>query len=75
SQTGRQMRLRGKGMPLLRGQGQGDMFIELVVETPVNLTSHQKELLKLFEEAGAENSPESSDFFSKVKNFWDDMTS
>ena len=75
SQSGKQLRLRAKGMPQLRGGRFGDLYLELAVETPVNLTAHQKELLRLFEEAGAENSPESSDFFSKVKNFWDDMTS
>ena len=73
SQSGRQMRLRGKGMPALRGGGHGDMFIELAVETPVNLTSRQKDLLKEFEKLSEENNPESSTFFSKVKNFWDGM--
>lgn len=75
SQSGKQMRLRGKGMPALRGGGAGDMFIELAVETPVNLTSKQKELLREFEKIDAENNPESSDFFGKVKNFWDSMKS
>lgn len=74
SQSGRQMRLRSKGMPMLRGSGQGDMLIELAVETPVNLTSKQKELLKEFEKLSEDNSPESSSFFRKVKSFWDDMT-
>ncbi|CAM5302727.1 molecular chaperone DnaJ [Frigidibacter albus] len=73
SQTGRQMRLRGKGMPALRGGGVGDMLIELAVETPVNLTSRQKELLKEFEKLSEDNNPESSSFFSKVKSFWDGM--
>ena len=73
SQSGRQMRLRGKGMPMLRGQGQGDMFIELAVETPVNLTSRQKELLREFEKLSEDNNPESSSFFNKVKTFWDGM--
>ena len=73
SQSGRQMRLRAKGMPQLRGGGQGDMFIELAVETPVNLTPRQKELLKEFEKLSEDNHPESSSFFSKVKNFWDGM--
>ena len=73
SQSGRQMRLRSKGMPALRGTGSGDMYIELAVETPVNLTSRQKELLREFEELSAENNPESSNFFSKVKHFWDGM--
>lgn len=75
SQTGRQMRLRGKGMPALRGGGRGDMMIELAVETPVNLTSRQKELLREFADLSEDNNPESNSFFSKVKSFWDDMTS
>ncbi|HGG06010.1 MAG TPA: molecular chaperone DnaJ [Aliiroseovarius sp.] len=74
SQSGRQMRLRGKGMPGLRGGGYGDMYIELAVETPVNLTSKQKELLREFEKMSEENNPESAGFFAKVKSFWDDMT-
>ncbi|MEL6562838.1 MAG: molecular chaperone DnaJ [Pseudomonadota bacterium] len=73
SQSGRQMRLRSKGMPALRGAGTGDMFIELAVETPVNLTSRQKELLREFEDLSEENNPESSSFFSSVKSFWDSM--
>ncbi|MGR3581308.1 MAG: molecular chaperone DnaJ [Sagittula sp.] len=73
SQSGRQMRLRGKGMPALRGGLAGDMFIELAVETPVNLTARQKELLKEFDELSEDNNPESSSFFSSVKNFWDSM--
>jgi len=75
SQSGRQMRLRGKGMPGLRGGGHGDMFIELAVETPVNLTSRQKELLRDFEKLSEDNNPESSSFFTKVKSFWDGMKS
>ncbi|KUF10673.1 molecular chaperone DnaJ [Pseudoponticoccus marisrubri] len=73
SQSGRQMRLRGKGMPALRGGGHGDMFIELAVETPVNLSSKQKELLREFEALSDDNNPESSSFFSSVKHFWDSM--
>ena len=73
SQSGRQMRLRGKGMPALRGGSAGDMFIELAVETPVNLTSRQKELLREFEELSEDNNPESHSFFSSVRNFWDSM--
>lgn len=73
SQSGRQMRLRGKGMPALRGGGVGDMFIELAVETPVNLTARQKELLREFEELADDNNPESKSFFSSVKSFWDGM--
>jgi molecular chaperone DnaJ len=73
SQSGRQMRLRGKGMPALRGSGSGDMMIELAVETPVNLTARQKELLREFEDLSEENSPENKDFLKSVRNFWDSM--
>ncbi len=75
SQSGRQMRLRGKGMPALRGGQRGDMFIQLLVETPVNLTARQKELLREFEKLAEDNNPQSSSFFSKVKSFWDSMKS
>jgi molecular chaperone DnaJ len=71
SQSGRQMRLRAKGMPAIRGGALGDMFIELQVETPVNLSPRQKELLKEFDELAVNNSPESQGFFDKVKGFWD----
>ncbi len=79
SQSGRQMRLRHKGMPPLRhgpgGAGDpGDMLIELLVETPVNLTARQKELLREFEQIQADNNPQASSFFKKVKGFWEDMT-
>ena len=73
SQSGRQMRLRGKGMPPLRAGGVGDMIIELAVETPVNLTNRQKELLQEFAGEAQNNNPESSNFFSSVKSFWDSM--
>ncbi len=72
-QSGKQLRLKGKGMPALRGGGAGDLYIELSVETPVNLTSRQRELLQEFENQSKDNSPESSDFFAKVKGFWDGM--
>ena len=73
SQSGRQMRLRGKGMPSLRGGGQGDMLIELAVETPVNLTSRQKEILREFDTLSKDNNPQGSTFFKSVKGFWDSM--
>ena len=75
AQSGKQLRLRAKGMPALRGGGIGDMLIELAVETPVNLTARQKELLREFEKLSEENNPEGSSFFSKVKGFWDGMKS
>jgi len=74
SQTGKQMRLRSKGMPALRGGGVGDMLIEFAVETPINLTARQRELLREFESLGVNNNPEGSSFFAKVKGFWDGMT-
>jgi molecular chaperone DnaJ len=73
AQSGKQMRLRGKGMPALRGGGHGDMYIELQVETPVNLTARQKELLREFDKLSEDNNPETSGFFRKVKTFWDGM--
>jgi molecular chaperone DnaJ len=72
-QSGKQLRLRGKGMPALRGAGAGDLYIELHVETPVNLSARQRELLREFEDAGRDNSPETQDFFTRVKSFWDGM--
>ncbi|WP_199258055.1 molecular chaperone DnaJ [Paracoccus binzhouensis] len=78
TQSGKQLRLRGKGMPPLRhGPGMngesGDMLIELVVETPVNLTARQKELLREFEAIQADNNPQTQGFFQKIKGFWDEM--
>lgn len=75
SQSGRQMRLRGKGMPALRGGTSGDMFIELAVETPVKLTARQREILKEFDKLSEDNNPQGSSFFKSVKNFWDSMKS
>ncbi|MBM3521322.1 MAG: molecular chaperone DnaJ [Alphaproteobacteria bacterium] len=75
SQSGQAFRLRGKGMSALRSQQRGDLFVEAIVETPVNLTKRQQELLREFEKAGAadKTSPESAGFFSKVKELWDDL--
>lgn len=74
TQSGQQFRLRGKGMPGLRGHGKGDLYIQVTVETPVKLTSRQKDLLREFEKAGsAKNTPRSSGFFAKVKDFGDEI--
>ena len=75
TQGGQQFRLRGKGMSVLRSGVRGDLIIEAGVETPVNLTKKQKELLKQFEETSKqeENSPQSTGFFAKVKEFWDEL--
>ncbi|MBX9633367.1 MAG: molecular chaperone DnaJ, partial [Magnetospirillum sp.] len=79
TQTGNQFRLKSKGMSVLRSPARGDMFIQASVETPVNLTKRQQELLREFETAsdtseGKHNSPESHGFFAKVKELWKDLT-
>ena len=77
TQTGKQIRLRGKGMSELHGHARGDMFVEIIVETPVNLTKRQQELLKEFAEASGQannHHPESDGFFAKVRELWDDLT-
>jgi molecular chaperone DnaJ len=75
SQTGKRLRLRGKGMSVLRSDKRGDMYIELAVETPSGLTKRQKELLQEFAIEGGTHSesPESRNFFDKAKAFWDDL--
>ena len=75
TQPGHQFRLKGKGMSVLRSRERGDMFVQASVETPVNLTRKQKELLEEFESAGkaADNNPESDSFFTKVKEIWEDL--
>jgi len=77
AQTGRKLRLRGKGMPSLRGSGQtGDLYIEMFVETPRNLSGRQKELLREFCEcSGADCNPESEGFMGRVRKFWEDLGS
>lgn len=71
TQSARQFRVRRKGMPGLRGEGVGDLYVECVVETPVNLSKKQKELLKQFQSAATEsNQPETHGFFARVKDFW-----
>jgi molecular chaperone DnaJ len=72
TQTGHQFRLKNKGMSVLRSQARGDMYIESVVETPVNLTKQQKELLREFETigGGTAHSPQSEGFFAKMREFF-----
>jgi molecular chaperone DnaJ len=77
TQSGNQFRLKSKGMSVLRSPARGDMFIQAMIETPVNLTDRQKELLKEFETAGdkdTKHNPESEGFFAKVKELWKDLT-
>ncbi|MDD9902657.1 MAG: molecular chaperone DnaJ [Rhodospirillaceae bacterium] len=75
TQTGQQFRLRSKGMSVLNARQRGDMYVEARIETPVNLSRKQRDLLKEFENAGAGRSfsPESEGFFAKVKEFWEDL--
>ncbi|WP_206934238.1 molecular chaperone DnaJ [Roseococcus thiosulfatophilus] len=74
TQTGDNFRLRGKGFSVLRSAARGDMYVQVVVETPQNLTPKQRELLEAFEaEAAKGGSPESEGFFAKVKEFWDGL--
>jgi molecular chaperone DnaJ len=70
AQGGHQIRLKGKGMPVLKGGGaMGDLFVELRVETPTKLNRRQKELLREFDEASKGSQPESEGFFAKMKDF------
>jgi molecular chaperone DnaJ len=76
TQTGDQFRLRGKGFSVLRSAARGDMYVQVSVETPQNLTPRQRELLEEFETEAAANdrtSPENEGFFSRVKEFWDGL--
>ena len=72
AQTGRTVRLKGKGMPSLRGPQRGDLVVELFVETPTKLTARQKELLReLADCCGEQQHPQSAGFFNKARKFWD----
>jgi molecular chaperone DnaJ len=75
TQTGQQFRLKGKGMSVMRSPVRGEMFVEVAVETPVNLTKKQKELLNDFvsESVDAKTNPQSHSFFDKVKELWEDL--
>jgi molecular chaperone DnaJ len=76
TQTGDNFRLRGKGFSVLRSAARGDMYVQVVVETPQNLTPKQRELLEAFEAEAVKSgksSPESEGFFAKVKEFWDGL--
>ncbi len=80
TQTGKVFRLRDKGVKSVRSRSPGDLYCKVVVETPVNLTKEQRELLAQFEttftgENAHRHSPKSSTFIDGVKGFWDRMTS
>jgi len=75
-QSGRQLKLRGKGMPALRSRDIGDLYVQVNVETPQNLTRRQRELLAEFEaESSTKTHPESAGFFSKMKEFFEGLGS
>lgn len=72
TQSGQILKLRGKGMPIVRSSMRGDMFIHVVAETPVNLTDKQKELLREFDKDHKAH-PKADGFFAKVKEFWKEL--
>jgi molecular chaperone DnaJ len=75
SQTGKTVRLKGRGMPSLRSRQRGDLVVELFVETPTHLSARQKELLKeLADLCGEKQNPKSANFVGKAKRFWDEVT-
>jgi molecular chaperone DnaJ len=75
TQTGKRFRLSGKGMPVLRSKQTGDMYVQVAVETPQNLTKRQRELLAEFQKLSSEDTqPESAGFFSRVKEFLDGLS-
>jgi molecular chaperone DnaJ len=72
TQNGRQFRLKGKGMPVLRQPMIGDLYIQVAVETPQSLSKRQRELLEEFEQLSSkDNSPQSSGFFARMKDFFE----
>ena len=74
SQSGKRLRLRGKGMSVLRSSQRGDMYVELSIETPTKLIKNNENLLEEFAEiSGDDISPESANFFSKARRFWDSL--
>ncbi|MDP2193377.1 MAG: molecular chaperone DnaJ, partial [Alphaproteobacteria bacterium] len=75
TQSGAQLRLRGKGMSTLKSAHKGDLIVEIKVETPIHLSAKQKELLTAFKDAenGNSNSPQTKGFFDKVKDFFDEL--
>ena len=71
TQSGKQFRLKAKGMPYMRGSGSGDLYVQVNTEVPISLNSEQKELLEKFREIENEKSnPSIKKFFQKAKSFW-----
>ena len=76
TQSGQRFRLSGKGMPVLRARQSGDMYVQILVETPQNLTKKQRELLAEFDKLSSSSTqPESTGFLGKVKDFIDGLGS
>jgi molecular chaperone DnaJ len=74
-QSGKQLRQRGAGMPVLQGRGRGDLVVEIQVETPTKLTAKQKELLRELQETETgEECPQSKGFFDRIKDVWEGLT-
>ncbi len=72
--TGKQFRLKGKGMPVMRTHRLGDLYIQVTVETPRNLSRRQRELLEEFETlSSAETHPESHGFFARMRDFFEGL--
>ncbi len=75
AQTGKTIRLKGRGMPSLRSRERGDLIVEVFVETPTRLNARQKELMReLAELCGDQQHPQASGFMGKARRFWDDVT-
>ena len=75
TQSGKQFRIKDKGMPILRTRDTGDLYIQAVVETPQNLTRRQRELLAEFDaESTQKTHPELAGFFDKIKDFFDNLS-
>ena len=75
TQSGKQFRIKDKGMPILRSRDTGDLYIQAVVETPQSLTRRQRELLAEFDaESTQKTHPESAGFFDKIKDFFDNLS-
>ena len=71
TQSGKQFRLRGKGMPYMRGSGSGDLYVQVNIEVPISLNNEQRELLEKFRDIENEKSnPSIKKFFQKAKSFW-----
>ena len=78
TQTGQQFRLKGKGMSVMKSDARGDMYIEIFVEVPINLNKKQQDMVKQLDasltcDKAGSHSPETAGFFSKMREFWDDL--